>query len=389
MSFAMSRNQLVTGWEIEKLGSICENLDSKRVPVTQSSRKSGNTPYYGASGIVDYVADYIFNEDLLLVSEDGANLLARTYPIAFSITGKAWVNNHAHVLRFTEKITQSFVEYYLNVISLEPYVSGMAQPKLNQKSLNSIAIPIPPLSQQKRIVTILDEAFEEIDRTIANTKKNLTNARELFESYLNATFTQRDSVPTVAISDIGEIFDGPHATPKTIDSGPIFLGISSLQDGAIKLEKTRHVSPEDFQKWTRRVKPRTDDIVFSYETRLGQAAIIPEGLECCLGRRMGLVRVDKTQIEPLYFLYLYISPIFQKFLNEKTIRGATVDRISIKEFPSFPIPLPNLEDQKSIVFQVDMLSTETQRLETIYQQKLAALAELKKSLLHRAFSGEL
>ena len=389
MPLRMDREYSAVGWETKNLGDICENLDSKRVPVTQSSRKAGIIPYYGASGIVDYVADYIFDEDLLLVSEDGANLLARTYPIAFSITGKAWVNNHAHVLRFAESTTQSFVEYYLNSISLEPYVSGMAQPKLNQKSLNSINIPIPPLPEQKRIVSIVDEAFEGIDRAIANTEKNLTNARELFESYLNTVFTQRDSVPTVAIGDIGEVFDGPHATPKTIDSGPIFLGISSLQDGSIKLEKTRHVSPEDFQRWTRRVKPRTDDIVFSYETRLGQAAIIPEGLECCLGRRMGLVRVDKTQIEPLYFLYLYLSMPFQKFLNKKTVRGATVDRISIKEVPSFSIPLPDLEEQKSIVSKVDALSVEIQRLEAIYRQKLAALIELKQSVLQKAFTGEL
>lgn len=162
MQLIVDSGRLPVGWNIKYLDELCENLDSKRIPITKSSKKSGNIPYYGASGIVDYVADYIFDEDLLLVSEDGANLLARTYPIAFSITGKTWVNNHAHVLRFKEKITQSFIEYYLNSISLESYVSGMAQPKLNQKSLNSIAIPIPPLPEQKRIVAIADEAFEEI-----------------------------------------------------------------------------------------------------------------------------------------------------------------------------------------------------------------------------------
>ncbi|MBF2006341.1 MAG: restriction endonuclease subunit S [Chlorogloeopsis fritschii C42_A2020_084] len=191
MQLRVDSGQLPVGWEIKYLDKLCENLDSKRVPITKFSRKSGNIPYYGASGIVDYVDNYIFDEDLLLVSEDGANLLARSYPIAFSITGKTWVNNNAHVLRFKEKITQSFIEYYLNSISLEPYVSGMAQPKLNQKSLNSIPIPFPPLPEQRRIVAILDEAFEGIDRAIANTEKNLANSRELFESYLNAIFTQK------------------------------------------------------------------------------------------------------------------------------------------------------------------------------------------------------
>ena len=217
MPLRMDREYSAVGWETKNLGDICENLDSKRVPVTQSSRKAGIIPYYGASGIVDYVADYIFDEDLLLVSEDGANLLARTYPIAFSITGKAWVNNHAHVLRFAESTTQSFVEYYLNSISLEPYVSGMAQPKLNQKSLNSINIPIPPLPEQKRIVSIVDEAFEGIDRAIANTKKNLTNARELFESYLNAIFSQKgDGWSEKRLSDLSEVQSG--GTPSRAKS---------------------------------------------------------------------------------------------------------------------------------------------------------------------------
>ena len=94
-------------------------------------------------------------------------------------------------------------------------------------------------------MAILDKAFEEIDRAIFNTEKNLANARELFESYLNPVFTQRDSVPTL---DIGEVLDGPHATPRKIDSGLIFLDISSLQNGIIKLEKARHVSSEDFQE---------------------------------------------------------------------------------------------------------------------------------------------
>ena len=99
---------------------------------------------------VDYVDDYIFDEDLLLVSEDGANLLARTYPIAFPISGKNWVNNHAHVLRFENMATQKFVEYYLNSIRLDDYVSGMAEPKLNQKMLNSILITLPKTTDEQR-----------------------------------------------------------------------------------------------------------------------------------------------------------------------------------------------------------------------------------------------
>ena len=148
--------QYVFGYAVVTLEDIAENCDSMRKPVTSGKREAGEYPYYGASGIVDYVKDYIFDGDYLLVSEDGANLLARSTPIAFSISGKNWVNNHAHVLKFDCYETRRFVEFYLNSIDLAPYISGGAQPKLNQKNLNRIEIPLPSQERQKYIVDILD-----------------------------------------------------------------------------------------------------------------------------------------------------------------------------------------------------------------------------------------
>ena len=176
------------GWMEATLAEVCENLDSKRVPITKSKRVAGDYPYYGASGIVDYVNDYIFDEDLLLVSEDGANLLARTYPIAFSVTGRVWVNNHAHVLRFPALESQRFMEFYLNSIKLDPYVSGMAQPKLNQKSLNSIPVPAPPLPQQKSIVAKLESLHEETLRLESIYHQKLATLDELKKSLLRDAF---------------------------------------------------------------------------------------------------------------------------------------------------------------------------------------------------------
>ena len=138
-------------WKDNKLGQIAENLDSKRIPITSTQREKGNVPYYGASGIVDYVKDYIFNETLLCISEDGANLIDRNYPIAFTITGKTWVNNHAHVLKFENFDTQILVEKYINAINIEDFLTGLAQPKLNRGYLDIIPIPLPinPKEQQK------------------------------------------------------------------------------------------------------------------------------------------------------------------------------------------------------------------------------------------------
>lgn len=149
-------------WEIKPLGIVAENLDNFRVPITESDRVTGEIPYYGASGIIDYVNDFIFDDDLLCISEDGANLVARTYPIAFSISGKSWVNNHAHVLRFKNKSTQIIIENYLNFTNLEDYLTGMAQPKLNRTMLDDIPIPLPSVNEQQRIAELLSAMDEQI-----------------------------------------------------------------------------------------------------------------------------------------------------------------------------------------------------------------------------------
>ena len=151
-------------WEMVELQYLIDkNLDSKRVPITKNVRKSGIIPYYGASGIVDHVEDYLFDENLLLISEDGANLKDRNYPIAFSVSGKCWVNNHAHVLRFKEYDIQKFIEFYFNQISLEPHLTGSAQPKLNQDALNKIKIPCPSKEEVKKIVNKINEELDAVN----------------------------------------------------------------------------------------------------------------------------------------------------------------------------------------------------------------------------------
>lgn len=154
---------------------------------------------------------------------------------------------------------------------------------------------------------------------------------------------------TVAIRDICDaIYDGPHATPKKTTNGPIFLGISNLQNGQINIADVDHLSEEDYKKWTRRVTPQENDIVFSYETRLGEAALVPKGLRFCLGRRMAIIRPNKNRVYPRFLLYAYRAPEFQQTIKARTIHGSTVDRIPLIEFPNFPISIPSLPDQYAI-----------------------------------------
>lgn len=181
--------------EWKNLGSLAENMDSKRKPVTSGSREAGNIPYYGASGIVDYVKDYIFDGDYLLISEDGANLIARNTPIAFSISGKSWVNNHAHVLRFNTYAERKFVEYFLNSIDLTPYISGAAQPKLNRRNLDNIKLPNPSLREKEKIVAILDK-FDTLTTSISEgLPKEIALRKKQYEYYrdLLLTFPKNNS----------------------------------------------------------------------------------------------------------------------------------------------------------------------------------------------------
>ncbi len=153
----------------------------------------------------------------------------------------------------------------------------------------------------------------------------------------------------VRLGEIAEIYDGPHATPKKTDNGPIFLGISNLSRGRLDLSNTEHVSENDFHRWTRRVEPEEGDVVFSYETRLGEAARVPHGLRCCLGRRMGLLRARGGLVDPRFLLYAYLGPDFQDTLYSRTIHGSTVDRIPLINMPHFPIVIPgNIQEQRRI-----------------------------------------
>ena len=153
----------------------------------------------------------------------------------------------------------------------------------------------------------------------------------------------------VPLGEIAEIYDGPHATPQKTGSGPVFLGISNLVDGRIDLSTSEHLSEHDYLTWTRRVTPIPGDIVFSYETRLGEAAAIPDGLRCCLGRRMGLLRPRAELVDSRFLLYAYLGPSFQEILRCRAVQGSTVDRILLGELGSFPIKLPrNVEEQGAI-----------------------------------------
>lgn len=154
-------------WMWVRFGQLMINRDAERIPLSVSERNKLDKiyDYYGASGVIDKVDRFLFDKKLLLIGEDGANLLARSTPIAYLAEGKYWVNNHAHVLDCIDgKLSLEYVMYFINAISLAKYVTGTAQPKMNQEKMNSIPVPLPPLAEQKRIVARLEELLPLCER---------------------------------------------------------------------------------------------------------------------------------------------------------------------------------------------------------------------------------
>lgn len=171
-------------WEKKKLEDIAIFLDNKRKPLEQSERIHGKYPYYGASGIIDYINDYIFDEELVLLSEDGANIIDRNYPICYIATGKYWVNNHAHVLKVKSQYVNKFICESLEQLNYTKYNTGTAQPKLNQDVCRKIILSIPCLEEQTKIANFLST----FDRKLENQKAQLEHWKQIKKGLLQQMF---------------------------------------------------------------------------------------------------------------------------------------------------------------------------------------------------------
>jgi type I restriction enzyme S subunit len=193
-----------------------------------------------------------------------------------------------------------------------------------------------------------------------------------------------DQWTTTRIGNLAAVFDGPHATPMKTEVGPWFLSISSLKEGRLDLTESAHLSEADFVKWTRRVTPQSGDLLFSYETRLGSAALMPSGVKACLGRRMGLLRPNREQVDERFLLYAYLGPGFQQEIAARAVRGATVDRIPIAEIADWPLRVPPLREQRAIAEVLGALDDKIAVNERIATTSL----ELGGALLTRAAQQE-
>ncbi len=373
-------------WDIKSLRDIAQNLDSQRVPITESDRVKGNIPYYGASGVIDYVKDYIFDEDLLCISEDGANLVARTYPIAFSISGKTWVNNHAHVLKFKTVCTQVIIENYLNSISLVNFLTGMAQPKLNRAKLDIIPIPLPSFPEQQKIADCLSSIDDRITAetqkldTLKAHKKGLM--QQLFpaegETLPKLRFPEFRDADEWEVKKLEEVCDcivPGRDKPKSFTGDIPWITIPDIQ--GLKIHSSINklgLSVHEIKECGAKIVPK-NSVIMSCVGTFGLVSICDQDL--VINQQLH-AWIPSPKLNNYYLAY---SLILQKEQMERMATNTTIAYLNKSACNAITIPLPSLPEQQKIV---DCLSSLDEAI-AAQSQAIALLKLHKKGLMQQLF----
>ena len=359
------------GWVWTTLESCTINRDNERIPVAsaiRSKQQHKKYDYYGAAGIIDKVDNYIFNERLLLVGEDGANLLSRAKNNAFFAEGKFWVNNHAHILDSYPKKVLDFVAIVINSMNLEMYISGSAQPKLSQDNLNRIPIPLPPLAEQQRIVAEIERWFSLID-TIEQGKENLQNTikqtkNKILDLAIHGKLVPQDPSDEPASELLKRINPKVQITCDNEHYAQLLKGwaICSLED-IIEYEQ-----PTDYIVSS----TNYDDSYLTPVLTAGKSFIIgyTDEEEGIYSKLPCIIFDDFTTASKLVTFPFKVKSSAMKilqvnqnisikyvaaFMSITQLIGDTHKRYWISEYSKLPIPIPPKEEQKRIVTAIDNL----------------------------------
>jgi type I restriction enzyme S subunit len=290
----------------------------------------------------------------------------------------------------SNQLHHKFLYYYLSSIVdlLNSLGTGATFKELSGAKLKEVAIPVPSTHEQQRIVGILDGAFDGIATAKANAEKNLQNARGLFESHLQSVFTQRAPAwVDASLDDVCGFQNGfAFKSSSFKQSGSPILRISNIQDGRVDMEKLVFFDPNDYRENLDRYRIVEDDLLIAMSgATTGKLGFNTESTVFYLNQRVGKFEPGKKLNKR--FLYYFLSTKVEE--NLRISAGAAQPNLSTEQIKGFVLPLPAIDEQAHIVAALESLSEETQRLETVYQQKLAALEALKKSLMHQAFNGKL
>ncbi|MDM8532781.1 restriction endonuclease subunit S, partial [Anaerolineales bacterium HSG25] len=371
------------------MGDIVENHDQKRIPLKSADRslRSGKYPYYGASGIIDYIDDYLFDGDYLLIGEDGANLLARATPIAFKASGKFWVNNHAHVVKPKSNVLLDWLVRFFDVLDLKPFVTGSAQPKLAQRLFNTIPVPLPPLDEQKQIAAILDKA----DALRAKRRQAIAK----LDALLQATFldmfgdpvTNPKSISKLTLNEITlNITDGKHGDCKPSEnSGYYFVSVKDIKSGQIDYSNARQIDYDDFLEVHRRTRLEEGDVLITNSGTIGRTAVImqsPLVERTTFQKSVAIVKPDKKKIVSLYLR----AALDMCVVNlTRVSSGSSQKNLLLRQLRNFEVCVPPFDQQHEFALRVQEIG----KLRTVHKHALTKLDTLFHALQQQAFRGQL
>ena len=356
---------------------------SSNISLNKIKDDDGDYPVYGAKGFVQNISYFHQKTDYLAIIKDGAGIgRVSKHPAKSSIvaTMQYIIPKNGYDI--------DFVRYFIESIDFEEYRTGSTIPHVYYKDYKNAIFPLVEESEQKQIVTILDKAFAAIDQAKANIERNIENAKELFQSKLNEIFSQKGEgwEETTFQQLSSRIGDGLHGTPKYDQDGEyFFINGNNLNDGIIEIkENTKRINKEEFEKHQRPLTSNT--VLISINGTLGKVAFY-NNEPVILGKSACYINFDE-RVEKRYIKFLVQSPIFFENMGKEST-GATIKNFSLKSMRNYKLSLPSKEKQIETVILLEKLDEKVKELVYNQEKRLVELEELKKSILQKAFSGEL
>ncbi len=383
---------LKQGWEIKRLED-CFKLKSGDGLTSKNMSEEGTHPVFGGNGIAGLHNDFNLSGSNVIIGRVGA-LCGNVR----HMNEKIWLTDNAFkIVDFKYDFDHSFLTYLLNFKNLREYARQAAQPVISNSSLKDVVLEFPnSLPEQQRIVAILDEAFASIAKAKANAEQNLKNAKELFESYLQGVFENKgEGWEEKKLIDITNKI-GSGATPRGGNESYKSEGISLVRSMNVHdfefREKNLAFIDDQQAKELNNVTLQENDVLLNITgASVARCCVIPkEYLPARVNQHVSIIRAKKEIIDPIFLNLLLTSKFYKDQLLFTGEQGATRQAITKAQLEVFKIAFPkSIKEQKSLMNKLEALSTETKKLEAIYIQKINDLEELKKSVLQKAFSGEL
>lgn len=367
-----------------KLGEVCEVLDSKRVPITAANRVSGQYPYYGANGVQDYVADYIFDDELVLLAEDGGNFGSKEKPIAYRVSGKCWVNNHAHVLKPKAVIDVDYLCYSLMFYDVSGLVNGATRQKLTQSDMRKMEIPLRTMVEQKNIVCRLNKLTE----LISLRKEQLAKLDELVKARFVEMFGDAklnpNNLPCCSLSEyIVFLTSGSRGWSQYFtDSGEYFITIKNVKNCKITLQDVQCVTPPDNAE-AKRTRVQENDLLISITADLGRTGIVTKEIAehgAYINQHLTCIRLKQDKLNPLYVAYYMESDAGKEQFIAKN-QSAVKAGLNFNAINSLKLMVPPLSLQNEFAAFVERVDQQKQTV----QQSLEKLELMKKALMQEYF----